>query len=95
MALYTGGESIKWIQLRLTATTGVRAPEVSLMGRKPKNTPEFQQIDTEQGQLYTFGTNQFLVETKVFREHITLGASLEKLMKGEVDEMLPLSSRST
>lgn len=65
------------------------------MGRKPKNTPEFQQIDTEQGQLYTFGTNQFLVETKVFREHITLGASLEKLMKGEVDEMLPLSSRST
>lgn len=61
------------------------------MGRLPKNTPTYEQEETDQGQLYTFDRNLFLVQTHVFRESSTLGAVLEKLMKSEVDEKLPHS----
>ena len=65
------------------------------MGRKPKNTPDFQQIETEQGQLYAFGSKKILVQTKVLQVDTTLGTLLENLMKREVDDNLPVHSRST
>ena len=65
------------------------------MGTVPNSTPNYQQKETDQGQLYTFGSNQFLVETKVFREQITLGTVLENLMKSELDESLAVHSCST
>ncbi len=54
-----------------------------------------QKSRADEGQVYTFGRNTFLVEGRATRNDITLGTVLANLMKSEFDEALPVRSRST
>ncbi len=70
--------------MRLTATTGVRAPEVMSVGTDPITHMEKQE-DLFQEQQYTIGRITFVVEPR-FKDTAkeTLGSILLKLMQNEV-----------